>query len=62
MALVIDNTPLTLRVKDEALKLSVSDTVWYGPDHFNRCLHLQGFRVLVVRRQNQLIELDVMSP
>jgi tetratricopeptide (TPR) repeat protein len=62
MALVIDNAPLTLRVKDEALKLSVSDTVWYGPDHFNRCLHLQGFRVLVVRRQNQLIELDVMSP
>jgi tetratricopeptide (TPR) repeat protein len=62
MRLVIDSTPLTLRVKDDKAGFGLSDTVWYGPDHFNRCQHLEGLRVAVPYRNGELIQLDVMAP
>jgi len=62
MKLVIDNAPLTLRVKDDKAGFGLSDTVWYGPDHFNRCRHLEGLRVVVQYRNAELIQLDVMTP
>jgi tetratricopeptide (TPR) repeat protein len=62
MAFVIDTTLLTLRVKDETIGLGLSDTVWYGPDHFDRCRHLQGLRVIAQYKNRELIQLDILDP
>jgi tetratricopeptide (TPR) repeat protein len=43
----MNNTPLTLRADDAQMALELSDTVWYGPDHFNRCRHLAGLRAVI---------------
>ncbi len=46
MRIVIDGKPLTFRVQDET-SIGLSDTVWYGPDHFSRCHHLDGLQVVI---------------
>ena len=47
MSVVIDGTPLTFRAKDEKISLGLSDSVWYGADHFSRCHHLDGLRAVI---------------
>ena len=47
MTVVIDGTPLVLRVKDEKTSIEFSNTLWYGADHFSRCHHLDGLRAVI---------------
>jgi Tfp pilus assembly protein PilF len=47
MRVKINNMPLTLRVDNAQMTISLSDTVWYGPDHFNRCRHLDGLHAVI---------------
>jgi tetratricopeptide (TPR) repeat protein len=47
MRVVIDGTPLTLRVNEDKIRTAVSDTVWFGKDHFDRCHHVAGLRAVI---------------
>jgi tetratricopeptide (TPR) repeat protein len=47
MRIVIDGTSWTFRAVDAKITVGLSDDVWYGPDHFNRCQHLDGLRATV---------------
>src|SRR5262249_31260852 len=47
MTVKIDDTSRAFQTKGESIKFGLSDTVWFGADHFNRCLHLEGLRGVI---------------
>jgi len=47
MDVVIDGKPHTFRVNENQIRLGLADSVWYAPDHFNRCHHIDGLRAVI---------------
>ena len=52
MDIVIDSKPHTFRVNDNQIRLGLADSVWYAPDHFNRCHHIEGLRAIIYYKQS----------
>jgi hypothetical protein len=66
MDVVIDGKQHTFRVSDDQIRLGLGDSVWYAPEHFNRCHHIDGLRAVIhyrpstnARMTGDLVQFDV---
>jgi tetratricopeptide (TPR) repeat protein len=50
MIIVLDGSRMSLRMTSAQISFGLADTVWYGPDHFDTCLHLKGLRAAIQYR------------
>jgi uncharacterized protein HemY len=60
MTIVVDGMPLTLRTQN-SFTISLSDLVWYGSEHFDRCRRLNGTQVLIeyLPSRGELLRLEI---
>jgi tetratricopeptide (TPR) repeat protein len=66
MAVMVDGIRTIFRMKQDNIRYQAADTIWYGPDHFSACRHLDGLRAVIRFRpasasanSSDLLELDV---
>jgi tetratricopeptide (TPR) repeat protein len=62
LSVVLDGSVVRLRAETNSISGGISDTLWYGPDHFSFCHHLEGLQgVLHYKPPSNPTELGELS-